>query len=326
MARKLRLEYPGACYHVINRGNYRADVFASAGAKAAFEACLFEACTKSAWVLHAFVIMRNHYHLAVETPEGNLGAGMQWLQATFANRFNRLRGERGHLFQGRYKALLMEAEDALGPVCHYLHLNPVRAGIVPVARLGEYRPSSYWYLGHPQIRPEFLELGSALADAGGLADTPAGRRRYAEYLAWQAAEGPAGSGKSYVRLSEGWALGSAEFKASLVRDFAVAADARVWAAVGARELRAAQWEAMLDRGLRAAGRSREEAAAARKSAPWKLAVAAWMKSRTQVTNGWLSGQLVVGTPAAFSRNLTHYRRHLEPTDGLWKRLTSIPAA
>ncbi len=108
MARKLRLEFPGACYHVINRGNYRANVFQSEKTKAAFVSCLFEACVKSHWLLHAFTVMRNHYHLALETPEGNLVAGMQWLQSTFANRFNRLRDERGHLFQGRYKALLVE--------------------------------------------------------------------------------------------------------------------------------------------------------------------------------------------------------------------------
>ncbi len=105
MARKLRLEFPGACYHVINRGNYRADIFHTEGAKSAFEGALVQACAKSGWHLHAFVIMRNHFHLALETPDGNLVTGMQWLQATFANRFNKLRGARGHLFQGRYKAL-----------------------------------------------------------------------------------------------------------------------------------------------------------------------------------------------------------------------------
>jgi len=104
MARKLRLEFPGACYHVINRGNYRTALFQTAGARAAFEACLFEACAKSGWLLHAFVIMRTHFHLAIETPGGNLVSGMHWLQCTFATRFNRLRDERGHLFQGRYKA------------------------------------------------------------------------------------------------------------------------------------------------------------------------------------------------------------------------------
>jgi len=68
MARKLRIEYEGARYHVISRGNYRADVFETDGAKEAFEACLYEACAKAGWKLHAFVVMRNHYHLALETP------------------------------------------------------------------------------------------------------------------------------------------------------------------------------------------------------------------------------------------------------------------
>ena len=84
-------------YHVINRGNYRADVFETDGAKEAFEGCLYEACAKAGWKLHAFVVMRNHYHLALETPEANLVAGMKWLQSTYANRFNRFRNERGHV-------------------------------------------------------------------------------------------------------------------------------------------------------------------------------------------------------------------------------------
>jgi REP element-mobilizing transposase RayT len=224
MARKLRLEFPGAIYHVINRGNYRADIFRSEGAKAAFEGCLFESCAKSGWVLHAFVLMSNHYHLALETPEGNLVAGMQWLQATFANRFNRLRGERGHLFQGRYKALLVEDGAALGQVCHYIHLNPVRAGLVTVERLGEYRHSSYWFLWQPALRPVFLHPETALAEAGDLMDEQRGWQAYEKYLDWQVAEGPAGKSQAYVPLSRGWALGSEGFKRALVKDHALGAD------------------------------------------------------------------------------------------------------
>jgi hypothetical protein len=82
MARLLRLEYAGACYHVVNRGNYRRDVFAEDGARKAFEQTLFEAAERFGWLLHAFVIMRNHFHLGVETPEPNLGDGMRWLQVT----------------------------------------------------------------------------------------------------------------------------------------------------------------------------------------------------------------------------------------------------
>jgi REP element-mobilizing transposase RayT len=108
MARKPRLEFEGAIYHVINRGNYRKDLFNEKGAAEAFERTLFEACEKCGWVVHAYVLMSNHYHLALETPEANLVQGMAWLQGTFANRFNRFRGERGHVFQSRYQSILIE--------------------------------------------------------------------------------------------------------------------------------------------------------------------------------------------------------------------------
>ena len=132
MARKPRIQYEGAVYHVINRGNYRRDVFELASTAQAFERCLFEACEQAGWQLHAFTLMRNHFHLALETPRANLVEGMHWLQSTFATRFNRLRAERGHLFQGRYQAILVEPGTHLAQVVNYIHLNAVRAGIVGV--------------------------------------------------------------------------------------------------------------------------------------------------------------------------------------------------
>jgi len=308
MARKLRLEFPGACYHVINRGNYRANIFKTEVARATFETCLFEAGAEYNWVLHAFVVMSNHYHLALETPDGNLSKGMQWLQATFANRFNRLRGERGHLFQGRYKALLVEEGGALGQVCHYLHLNPVRAGIVPAAELKEYRYSSYWYLGQPKARPKCLDFQTALIEAGELADTPAGRQKYGEYLAWQAMEGPAGRNKAYVSLSEGWALGTRDFKAGLVKDHALAASTRAWAAAGAQEIREQQWEERLAACLTQQGKSVELARKERKSAGWKVAVADEMKRTTPATNGWIAARLNMGSGRAVSQYVGKLRR------------------
>ncbi len=323
MARKLRLEFPGACYHVLNRGNYRAQVFATERTRAAFEACLFEACEKSGWLLHAFVVMNNHYHLALETPEGNLVSGMQWLQATFANRFNRLRGERGHLFQGRYKALLVEPGAALGQVCHYLHLNPVRAGLVPVADLPTYRASSYWHLGQKK-RPAVLRVETALAEAGELADTPAGRQAYAHFLAWQAAEGPAGRTKAYVSMSRGWALGTKDFKAALVSNHALAETSRAWETSGVREMREARWENALAAGLAVLGQTRADAAAARKSAPWKVALAAKLKQTTQANNRWLAENLHMGTPVAVSHHTGRLRRGLQPeAENIRKRLAIL---
>ena len=311
MARKLRLEFPGACYHVLNRGNYRAQVFAAEKTRAAFEACVLEACEKSGWLLHAFVVMNNHYHLALETPEGNLVAGMQWLQATFANRFNRLRGEHGHLFQGRYKSLLVEPGAALGQVCHYLHLNPVRAGLVPVENLQTYRASSYWHLWQRK-RPAGLRVETALAEAGGLADTPAGRQAYAKFLAWQAAEGPAGKTKAYVSMSRGWALGTKDFKTALIKDHALAETSRAWEKTGVREMREARWEEALAAGLAALGKLPADVTADRKSAPWKVALAAKLKQTTQADNRWLAAHLHMGTPVAVSHHTGQLRRGLRP--------------
>lgn len=309
MARKLRLEFPGAIYHVLNRGNYRAWLFKTEGSKHAFEECLLAACERSGWRLHAFVLMGNHYHLALETPQGNLVAGMQWLQSTFANRFNKLRGERGHLFQGRYKSLLVEEGPALGMVCDYIHLNPVRAGIVPVDRLKGYRYSSYWYLGQPKLRPACLEVTTALTEAGALADTAAGWKRYADYLSWQAAEGPAGKSKAYVSLSKGWALGGAGFKQTLLKDHAVAAECRAWESSGVREVREAKWREVLDRLLGSVPAKEKEDR--RKSAPWKVNLALQMKESTDASNGWLAQRLGMGSGFYLSKHIGLARRKVK---------------
>jgi REP element-mobilizing transposase RayT len=316
VARKLRLEFPGAVYHVINRGNYRRDVFAAQKTKAAFERCLFQACERSGWTLHAYVVMRNHYHLALETPKGNLVIGMQWLEATFANRFNRMRGEHGHLFQGRYKALLVDEESSLGPLCDYIHLNPVRAGVATVAGLADVAHSSYWHLWRPDGRPAFLQAGTALQEAGGLADTAAGRAAYAAYLEWQAAEGPAGRNEAYANLSTGWALGTEEFKADLVHDYQMAAAARALETAGASEVPAIRWQEALTAAigqLPAAARVRPDAN--RKSAAWKVAVATRLKGTTDVSNGWLASQLDMGTAAYVSKHVGLLQRN----GGLGKR-------
>ena len=138
MARRLRFQFPGAIYHLINRGNYRRDLFATPGAAKSFESTLGEACQRFDWVVHAFAAMRNHFHLAVTTRSPNLSDGMHWLQTTFALRFNRFRRESGHLFQGRYQSPLIENAAALGRVVDYIHLNPVEAGLCPAAQPAQF--------------------------------------------------------------------------------------------------------------------------------------------------------------------------------------------
>jgi len=105
MARKIRVEYPGALYHVMNRGDRREPIFRDSEDRQQFIRTLAEACTKSGWQVHALCLMRNHFHLMVETPRGNLVAGMKWFLGTYTGRFNRRHKLFGHLFSGRYKAL-----------------------------------------------------------------------------------------------------------------------------------------------------------------------------------------------------------------------------
>ena len=107
MARLLRIEYPGAVYHVLSRGDRKGPIFLDDGDCHDFIKTLAEACQKTRFEIHGYCLMKNHFHLVVETPEGNLVAGMRWLMSTYANRFNHRHGLCGHVFSGRYKALVV---------------------------------------------------------------------------------------------------------------------------------------------------------------------------------------------------------------------------
>jgi REP element-mobilizing transposase RayT len=329
MPRKGRLVFPSAIYHVLNRGNYRRDLFAEDEARRAFETCLFAACRKSNWVLHAFVIMRNHFHLAIETPDANLVPGMQWLQGTFANRFNRFRNERGHLFQGRYKSLLVDAHGkTLGEVCDYIHLNPVAAHLTDIDHLAEFRWSSFWYLHRKQSRPAFLRPESALLRAKILTDDEPGWAAYAEHLVSFGKTFQDGSKRSshQRRLERGWALGSEEFKQAMAERDRPDIVVRDNGADAADDVRQLQWSLILNRALGALGRSVSDAAAGRKSARWKLALATWMRETTQASRRWLTDKLNLGTPQALSHNLSTFTRLHRSTDPDYARLKALSSS
>ena len=311
MPRKLRLEFAGACYHVINRGNYRRDLFAGTGAAESFQACLFEAAARFGWRLHAFVIMRNHFHLALETPEPNLSDGMKWLQGTWAARFNRFRGEVGRPFQGRYKALHVESGHALAQVAHYIHLNPVRAKVRSAERLLEHRWSSLaLFVG--KNRPACLEARTVLAESGGLPDTPAGWRRYVAYLDVLAEEDTKRRDEKFGRLSRGWLVGSAEFKAGLKAELTAKGTGKErFELLGAdrqaqREARAELWEERLRTAATLLGVALDRLPAA-KSALEKVRLATVMKTATSVSNGWLAARLDMGAPGSVTQYVRRFR-------------------
>ena len=112
MARKLRVEYAGAIYHVMNRGDRRERIFMDDADRQRFVDTLGEACAKTGWQLHAYVLMPNHFHLVVETPQPNLVAGMKWLLGTYTSRFNRRHKLFGHLFSGRYKSPIVDGSGS----------------------------------------------------------------------------------------------------------------------------------------------------------------------------------------------------------------------
>ncbi len=130
MARPLRIEFPGAIYHITARGNRLEDIFFGDPDREMFLEILASVCDRFGWLCHAYCLMGNHYHLLLETPTANLGRGMRQLNGVFSQKLNWHHGRVGHVFQGRYRAILVEREAHLLELARYVVLNPVRAGLV----------------------------------------------------------------------------------------------------------------------------------------------------------------------------------------------------
>lgn len=134
MSRPLRIEFAGALYHVTSRGDRREDIYLDDADREQFLEVFAEVCDRHRWVCHAYCLMSNHYHLLVETREPTLGKGMRQLNGVFTQRFNRRHHRVGHVFQGRYKAILVDKDSYLLALARYIVLNPVRAAMVRSAR------------------------------------------------------------------------------------------------------------------------------------------------------------------------------------------------
>ncbi|MBI5115536.1 transposase [Candidatus Poribacteria bacterium] len=146
MARPLRIEYEGAVYHITARGNEKKAIFRDEADYETFLELLKQLPERFAVVIHGYVLMTNHYHILVETPQPNITRAMHYLNSTYTGYFNRVHRHAGHVLQGRYKAFLIQKDRYLLAVSRYIHLNPVRAGLV--ARPEAYKWSSYsQYLG-----------------------------------------------------------------------------------------------------------------------------------------------------------------------------------
>jgi len=156
MARPLRIEYEGALYHITSRGNACAKIFLGDDDSVLFLETLSKVVLRYGWLCHAYCLMGNHYHLLVETPSPNLSRGMQLLNGIYTQSFNRKHKRTGHIFQGRFKAILVEKESHLLELARYIALNPVRAKMVRSARNWPW--SSYRATAGLSVTPEFLTV------------------------------------------------------------------------------------------------------------------------------------------------------------------------
>src|SRR5437879_4609907 len=332
MPRPLRIEYPGAVYHVMARGNQGRPIFKDDKDRQRFLETLEEACAKTGWRVHAYVLMANHYHLLLETPEANLVVGMKWLQGTYTQRYNGRHEVFGHLFQGRYKAVIVDGKDAnyLQFVSTYIHLNPVRAGLIRIGKesLKRYRWSSYpWYLS--RRCPGWICREKVL---GSLNLTPGQSKGYEAYMEGRILELGIKAGRNKLEeqwktLRRGWYLGKEGFLAKLERWLDKAVEGRKKESHSGAA-RAAHDEAearrLLQVGLKSLKLDEADLRMLPKSAPEKVALAWWLRSRTTVPLRWVAERLQMGhytrVTQAVSRMNRRPGRKLKP---LRNKLTGL---
>jgi putative transposase len=246
MARPLRLLIPGGWYHVMNRGNRREAIYLDDTDRRRFLGLLSELPDRFGLEIHAFELMDNHYHLVVRTPEPNLSETMRWLHVTYSSRFNWAHQQVGHVFAGRFRAVLIQDERGVCEVARYIHLNPVRIeglglgkaeqrrarvlgtedpGAALVARrlavLRDYRWSSWRVYSGAEPKPHWLETSVVLATCGG-------RGRAAQRAALRKfTEAPVREGRlesPWERLCGNLVLGDAEYAERVCREVKTNAD------------------------------------------------------------------------------------------------------
>ena len=210
MARPLRLEFPGALYHVTTRGNARQDIFVDDEDRQRFLDVLTRVVARFHLLLHAYCLMDNHFHLVVETPDANLSRAMRQLNGVYTQAFNRHHGRVGHVLQGRFKAIVVDRESYLLELCRYVVLNPVRA---KTTRKPEtYRWSSYRATAGLVSAPAFLTGDWVLAQFGRQRATA--QRKYRAFVV----EG-IGHGSPWEQVQGQVLLGSERFIERLTVEF-----------------------------------------------------------------------------------------------------------
>jgi REP element-mobilizing transposase RayT len=297
MARKLRLEYPGAIYHVMSRGDRREPICKDDADRRRFVVTLGETSAKTGWQAYAYCLMPNHFHLVVETPQPNLVAGMKWFLGTYTMRFNRRHQLAGHLFSGRYKSLIVDGSGSgyLRAVCDYVHLNPSRAGLVrPDKPLHTYLWSSWpAYLADPAQRPAWLRVDRVLGESGIPKDSAAGRRQLEARLEDRRR---AEQDEDYQGIRGGWCLGTEAFRGELLAQMSERVGAEHYGGErGETQEKAA--ERIIAEELQRRRWGEEELKRRRKGDGEKVKIAQRLRLETMMTVEWVAERLSLGSRA-----------------------------
>ena len=275
---------------------------------------LGEACIRTGWMVHAYVLMGNHYHLLLETQEANLVVGMQWVQSTFTQRFNARHHERGHLFQGRYKAIPVEPGIGYFPaVATYIHLNPVRMEGYDFqqTRLVDSRWSSYPAYVRKNLRPNWLCVNRVLEGLG-MADTAAGRRKYTAYMMGRVAEvrhsdQPWKADQTWQEIRGGWHFGGEKFRLEILERVEGALQKGKRTSFSGDEVRehgeacAEEW---ITKGMGTLGLSEVDLANLKMNSPEKYALAWLARRNTTARPAWIKERLQMGTATGFATFLS----------------------
>lgn len=308
MARKLRIQYAGAVYHVMNRGDRHEAIFADDHDRQRFLETLTECCQKTGWQVHAYCLMPNHLHLVIETPQPNLVAGMKWLLGTYTGRYNRRHKEFGHLFSGRYKALVVEGSGNgyLKTVCDYVHLNPSRGKLVKVERpLEEFPWSSYrWYLQAPGRRPAWLRVDRLLGEWRIPKDSAVGRRAFGEGMERRRREDLS---QEFKPVERGWCLGSEAFRRELLEQVSNGLEGNHSGEV-VREAVEVRAERLVAESLKQMGWTDEDLASRRKGDAGKVQLASELRANTTMPLSWIAARLRMGSRGYLTWLLHRYRR------------------
>ena len=304
MPRPLRIEYAGACYHLMSRGDRREEIFRDDLDRKRFLEVLGRACGKNGWQVHAYCLMSNHFHAVVETPQPNLAVGMRWLLGTYTQSFNRRHRQWGHLFGGRYKAQLIDERSAgyLVQACNYVHLNPKRAGLVgKEARLETYGWSSYPAYLKPRWRQEWLRTDRVLGEHGLESDTARSRREFSRRME---AICPVDLAGEHQPLRRGWKLGGEDFRDRLADK--LARGGREGERAGERrEIDHVLAERLAQSCLREVGWNLSDLERERKGDAIKVAIARELRTNTPMTRRWIAQRLRMGSVGYLSNLLAH---------------------